>query len=203
MSKKIITVSREFGSGGRTIAKQIAERLGYAYYDKVLVAQIAKESGLAESFVLESGEYACSTNSFLFSLAISAGAGNKNLPLSDQLYVVQHNIIKELAEKGSCVIVGRCADYILRERNDCLHTFFHADMAFRADRIVRLYGETQDKPEKRLKEKDDKRNTYYKHYAARQWGVAQNYHISLNSGVVGIDQCVDIVVNTAKFKTVK
>jgi len=195
MSKRIITVSREFGSGGRTIGKQIAERLGYAYYDKDLVKKIASESGLTESYILESGEHASSTNSFLFNLAIGAELESGNNSTINQLYTVQHNIIKGLAEKEPCVIVGRCADYILRDRTDCLHTFFHADMDFRADRIVSLYGETQDKPEKRLKEKDDKRKTYYKHYTGRQWGMAQNYHLTLNSGIVGTLQCVDIVVN--------
>lgn len=198
MNKKVITVSREFGSGGRTIAKQIAQRLGYAYYDRELVVEIAKESGLAESFVLESGEYACSTNSFLYSLAINTGIGSNSIPISDQLYVAQHKVITELAKKESCVIVGRCANYILRDRTDCLHTFLHASIDFRADRVVRLYGEAQDKPEKRLKEKDDKRKAYYKHYTGQQWGVAQNYHISLDTSAVGIERCVDIVVDLAK-----
>jgi len=196
--KRIVTISRQFGSGGRTIGKQIAERLGCAYYDKELVRQIAIESGLNEAYILESGEYACSTNSFLFNLAINAERGNSNIPMQDQLYIIQHKIIKGLAEKEPCVIVGRCADYILRERTDCLHTYFHADMNFRADRIVHLYGETLDKPEKRLTEKDGKRKAYYRHYTKRHWGIAQNYHLCLNSGIVGIDQCVDIVVNIVK-----
>jgi len=196
--KRIVTISRQFGSGGRTIGKQIAERLGCAYYDKELVRQIAIESGLNEAYILESGEYACSTNSFLFNLAINAERGNNNIPMQDQLYIIQHKIIKGLAEKEPCVIVGRCADYILRERTDCLHTYFHADMNFRADRIVHLYGETLDKPEKRLTEKDGKRKAYYRHYTKRHWGIAQNYHLCLNSGIVGIDQCVDIVVNIVK-----
>jgi len=198
MNKRVITVSREFGSGGRTIAKQIAQRLGYAYYDRELVVKIAKESGLAESFVLESSEYACSTNSFLFNLAINTGIGSNSIPISDQLYIVQHKVITELAEKEPCVIVGRCADYILCDRTDCLHTFFHANMDFKADRIVRVYGETQDEPEERLNEKDDKRKAYYKHYTRRQWGMAQNYHLALDSSVVGIEQCVDIVVKAAQ-----
>jgi cytidylate kinase len=199
MSKRIITVSREYGSGGRAIAQKVAEALGYAFYDKELVHEIAKETGLAESFVIENGEYATSKNSILFNLALSAGIKfPNNLPMSDQLFIVQHNIIKDLAEKGSCVIVGRCADYILHERADCLHTFFHADMAFRADRVVSVCGEMVDAPEKALKEKDDKRKTYYKHYTGRRWGAAQNYHISLDSGVVGIDRCADIVVSLAR-----
>ena len=126
------------------------------------------------------------------------GARSGSLPISDQLYIIQHNIIKDLAEKERCVIVGRCADYVLRDRPDCLHTFFHADTAFRADRIVRLYGERPEKPEKRLKEKDDKRRAYYRHYTGHQWGLAENYDICLDSGRLGIDQCVDILVNAAK-----
>ena len=199
MSIRVITVSRQFGSGGRTIAKETAERLGWAYYDKELVKKIAAESGLAESYILESGEYACSTSSFLFNWVMNTERiRSGSLPISDQLYIVQHNIIKDLAEKERCVIVGRCADYILRDRQDCLHTFFHADTAFRADRIVRLYGERPEKPEKRLKEKDDKRRAYYRHYTGHQWGLAENYDICLDSGRLGIDQCVDILVNAAK-----
>lgn len=199
MSIRVITVSREFGSGGRTIGKEAADRLGWAYYDNELVNKIAKESGMAESYILESGEYACSTNSFLFNWAINAEAMRSgSVSISDRLYVVQHNIIRDLAEAGSCVIVGRCADYTLRDRKDCLHTFFHADTAFKADRIVNLYGETADDPEKRLKDKDDRRRAYYRHYTGRAWGLAENYHICLDSGLIGIENCVDIVVNAAK-----
>ncbi len=178
MGIRVITVSRQFGSGGRTIAKETAERLGWAYYDKELVKKIAAESGLAESYILESGEYACSTSSFLFNWVMNAeGARSGSLPISDQLYIIQHNIIKDLAEKERCVIVGRCADYVLRDRPDCLHTFFHADTAFRADRIVRLYGERPEKPEKRLEEKDDKRRAYYRHYTGHQWGLAETTYL--------------------------
>lgn len=199
MSIRIITVSREFGSGGRTIGKEVADRLGWTYYDNELVNKIAKESGLAESYILESGEHACSTNSFLFNWAINAEAMRSGtMSVSDRLYVVQHNIITDLAKTGSCVIVGRCADYTLRDRADCLHTFFHASAAFKADRIVNLYGETTDEPEKRLKDKDDRRRAYYRHYTGRVWGLAENYHISLDSGLLGIETCVDIVVNAAK-----
>ena len=199
MSSYVISISREFGSGGRLIGKQLAARLGIPCYDSELIQKIAEESGLAESYILESGEYACSTSSFLFNWVMNAeGARSGSLPISDQLYIIQHNIIKDLAEHERCVIVGRCADYILRDRTDCLHTFFHADNAFRADRIVRLYGERPEKPEKRLKEKDDKRRAYYRHYTGHQWGLAENYDICLDSGRLGIDQCVDILVNAAK-----
>ena len=199
MSVKVITVSRQFGSGGRTIGKEVAERLGWAYYDKELVRKIAAESGLAESYILENGEYACSTNSFLFSWVVnSAGVYNGSLPMSDQLFIIQNNIVRELAEKVNCVIVGRCSDYALRDRDDCLHTFIYADREIRAERIVRLYGERTDTPEKRLKEKDDKRRAYYRHYTGRVWGAAENYHICLDSGKLGLERCVDIIVDAAR-----
>lgn len=196
MSFRIITISREFGSGGRSIAKEVASRLGYAYYDQEIVSEIAKKSGLAESFIQENGEYACSRSSLLFDFN-NFGTGY-HTSISDQLYVLQRNLIIELAEKSSCVIVGRCADYVLRERTDCLNVFLHADMDFRAKRIVDLYGETTDSPKKRLQDKDKRRKTYYKYYTNRNWGQAQNYHLSLDSGKLGIETCIDIITNLVK-----
>ena len=110
----------------------------------------------------------------------------------------QCSVILQLAEKGACVIVGRNADYILKDRPDALHTFIFADMAFRADRIVRLYGESDKSPEARLNEKDKRRRVNYQHYTGRTWGQSQNYDICLNSGVLGIDQCADIIVENSK-----
>ena len=200
MSIKVITVSRQFGSGGRTVAKLVADKLGWAYYDKELVRKIAAESGLAESYILDSGEYACSTNSFLFNWAMSAESGRNpgTLPVSDQLYIVQNNVIRDLAEKGNCVIVGRCSDYILRDRTDVLNTFFHADAAFRADRIVTLSGETLDKPANPLKEKDDRPRTYSRHYTGRTWGAAENFDLALDTGRLGVEHCADIVVKVVE-----
>ncbi len=198
MSKRIITISREFGSGGRTIGKKVADKLGIAFYDKELVEQIAQESGLSPDFIEENGEYASASSSFLFSLAVSAGMTGMGMSLSDHIYTIQHNIITDIAQRESCVIVGRCSDYILRNNSDCLHAFIYADMAFRAERIVNLYGSRELDPEKRLKEKDSKRRVYYKHYTGRQWGIAHNFDICLNSGVVGIDECAEIIVKIAK-----
>jgi cytidylate kinase len=101
----------------------------------------------------------------------------------------------ELAEKETCVIVGRCADYILKEMNNCLNVFIHSSMTARAERIVRLYGESERIPEKRLEEKDKKRKLYYKHFTGREWGMSQNYHLSLNSDAIGFEKCVDIIVD--------
>ena len=119
--------------------------------------------------------------------------------MADQLFIHQTNVIRRLADEGPCVIIGRCADYILRDREDCLHVFVHADMEHRAERIVRLYGQTKQTPQKRLTEKDNKRKVYYRHYTNRNWGEAQNYHLCLNSGMVGVDKCVDIIVDVAKM----
>lgn len=196
MKKKIVTISREFGSGGRSIGRMVAERLGYRFYDQELILDVAKESGLAKEVVAEYEEYATHKNSFLYAIAMSNGGGfYGGMSFANQVQIAQAKVIRQLAEKGNCVIVGRGSDYILREREDCLHVFIHADMAFRAERIVRLYGETDKKPEDRLRDKDAKRKVYYKSFAMRDWGDYKNYHIALNSGVVGIENCVDIISN--------
>ena len=198
MSNNVITISREFGSGGRTIAKAVAERLGYNFYDKALVERIANESGYSKDFVERRGEDATSTSSFLFNLSRSGSGGYDGVSgISDKLYVIQHNIIKRLPEEGPCVIVGRCSDYILKDYEKALHVFIFADMQFKAERIVDLYGEREDVPEKRLEEKDKKRKVYYKNYTGRIWGMSNNYDICLNSGKLGIESCVDIIVGLA------
>ena len=201
MTKQIITISRAFGSGGHTIGQEVAKRLGIPFYDKELVDEVSKQSGFHADFIKEAGEYAPVSSSFLFSIAVSPNplSTMHTMSMADQLFVYQTNVIRNLAEKGPCVIVGRCADYILREREDALHVFIHADMAYRAERIVRLYGETKQTPDKRLAEKDNKRKVYYKHYTNRNWGDAQNYHLCLNSGLIGIDKCTDIIVDVARM----
>ena len=200
MSKKVITISREFGSGGRTIAKMVAERLDYTYYDKALVERISKESGYSQEFIERRGEDATSTSSFLFNLSRTGSGGYEGVPgISDKLYVIQHNLIKKLPDEGPCVIVGRCSDYILKDCKDSFHVFIYADTKFKADRIVKLYGERDDAPEKRLEEKDKKRKVYYKNYTGRIWGMSNNYDICLNSGKIGIENCVDIIVKLAQL----
>lgn len=198
MSIKVITISREFGSGGRTIAKAVADRLGFDFYDKSLVELIAKESGYSKDFVELRGEDATSTSSFLFNLSRSSSGGYEGISgVSDKLYVIQHNIIKRLPDQGPCVIVGRCSDYILKDCPDALHVFIYADTPFKAERIVNLYGERDDVPEKRLEEKDKKRKVYYRNYTGRIWGMSTNYDLCLNSGKLGIDNCIDIIAKLA------
>lgn len=192
MSKKIITISRQFGSGGRTIGKKIAEKLGYEFYDKEIIEKVAEESGFEKKFIEEEGEYSPSKSIFAYSFV---GRSINGMSANDYILSVQRKIILNIAEKGNCVIVGRCADYILKNRKDVLNIFVHADIDKRAERIVKLYGETDEKPEKRLTEKDKKRAINYKYYTDQIWGMAENYHLTLDSGVIGIDKCVDMIVD--------
>ena len=194
MEKKIITISREFGSGGRTVGRMIADRLGIPFYDKELVDQIAVESGFAPKFVEEHGEHSPGSSLFSYAFAPQGVPGVMNgLSTADFLWNIQCSVILQLAEQGPCVIVGRNADYILKDRPDALHLFVYADIAYRADRIVHKYGESDKSPEARLNEKDKRRRVNYQHYTGRNWGQAQNYDICLDTGTLGIEQCVDIV----------
>ena len=195
MEKKIITISREFGSGGRTIGHQVAEALGIPFYDKELVEQVALESGFAPKFVEEHGEHSPGSSIFSYAFAPQGVPGVMNgLSTADFLWNIQCSVILQLAEKGPCVIVGRNADYILKDRPDCLHAFIHANMDARAERIVRLYGESEKSPQTRLNEKDKRRKVNYQHYTGRTWGQAQNYDICLDSSILGIETCTDILV---------
>ena len=196
MEKKIITISREFGSGGRTMGRKIAERLGIPFYDKELVDQIAVESGFAPKFVEEHGEHSPTGSFFSYAFAPQGVPGIMNgLSTADFLWNIQCNVILQLADQGPCVIVGRNADYILKDRPDALHVYVFADVPYRAERIVRLYGESEKSPEQRLAEKDKRRRVNYQHYTGRTWGMAQNYDLCLDTGVLGEDYCADIVVN--------
>lgn len=196
---KIITISREFGSGGRTIGKMVAKELGIPCYDKEIVRQLSIQSGFAEDFIKSEGEYASSTNSFLFNLSqIAVSPMTLTLSLQQQLYILQSNLIKELAEKGPCVIVGRCSDYILKNRTDVVNVFIHANDEFRKKHIVDNYGEREDVPQKRLKDMDAKRRVYYKNFTYRDWGVCKNYDIALDSSKLGLEQCAKIIVDIAK-----
>ena len=196
MEKKIITISREFGSGGRTIGHLVAEKLGIPFYDKELVEHIALESGFATKYVEEHGEHAPGNSIFSYAFAHQSVPGVMNgLSTADFLWNVQCGVILQLAEKGPCVIVGRNADYILKDRPDCLHAFIHASTEFRADRIVRLYGESEKSPEMRLQEKDKRRRVNYHHYTGRTWGIAQNYDVCLNSSTLGVEACADIILS--------
>ena len=200
MNKQIITVSREFGSGGRTVGKRVAELLGFPYYDKELVKKVALETGFDERYVEQQGESTSPWRS-LFAYAFSGMGGRSaagTLTTEDFLWAMQCKVILGLAEQGPCVIVGRCADYILRERKDRLSVLIHAPADFRADRIVRLYGESEVAPLKRLEEKDKGRKAYYKHYTGNEWGQYANYGLSLDTSVVGIERAAQYIAQVAR-----
>ncbi len=188
MKNRVITISREFGSGGRTIGKMVAEKLGIPCYDAEIIQEMAKKTGFTPDYIKEAGEY--TPGNFLSAAFSNRSFGPTN---EDIIWQQQYKVITELAEKSSCVIVGRCADYILQNKADCLNVFIHADMKFRAERIVKVYGEREQSPEDRLKDKDKRRAAYHRFYTDMEWGHAQNYHLTLNSGVLGIEKCANII----------
>ena len=190
MSNRIIAIGRQFGSGGRTIGKKVAENLGIPCYDNEILEQMARESGYTPEYVKEQTERPGGWNWLSHAMYVNNFTGN---PYQDDLWSIQNKIIKELAEQGPCVFVGFCAEYILRKHDNCLRVFIHADMDSRAKRIVEQYGETSETPEKRLRDKDRRRATYYQFYTDLKWGASENYHITLNSGELGIDKCIDIL----------
>ncbi len=200
MSIRIITISRQFGCGGHTVGQLVAEKLGLPLYDNELVTKIAEKSGFDVSFVKENGEKVFTSMGMSYYMGFQSPSAYTPLSLYDQLYIAQHNIIRELAENEECVIIGRCADYILEERSDTLRTFIYADNEFRAKRIIETYGDNGQKIEKRIKDKDNSRSAYYRHYTNREWGDSANYHLCLNSGFLGIDECADLIVDVVRKK---
>ena len=198
MQKKIITISREFGSGGRSIGRIVADKLGYDYYDSELARRVAEETGFSAEYIADAGEYAPGKSMLSYALASSTLHSGNSMSATDYLWATQCRIIKELADKGNCVIVGRCADYILGDRDDCLNVFIYADKDYKAKRIVELYGVTDKSPEKRLNDKDSKRKVNYKYFTGREWGKPENYHISLNSAYFGQEECAEIIAELAK-----
>ena len=201
MAKRIITISREFGSGGRTIGRQVAEKLGYKFYDAEIIERVIEKSGLSREIVEKYDEYATHKSSFLYSIAINSANASADsyhgTSFASQVHIAQIKVINEIAKEGNCVIIGRGADYILRDRADVLNVFVYADMKFKCDRVLSLYGETDKKIEDRIRDKDTKRRVFYRSFAMREWGVYQNYHMMLDSGMIGLDRCADMICDVA------
>jgi cytidylate kinase len=196
---KIITISRQFGSGGRTIGKEVANRLNIPCYDKEIIERVAEESGFCKEFIEQAGEYAAHKTWFGRALECANRGGELNN--QDRLWITQCRVIGELAEKGPCVIVGRCADSILTGNADLLKVFIHANDQFRAERIVKVYGEREDAPKKRLADKDKRRAAYYRFYTDTKWGEASNYDVALDSGALGIDVCAELIAGLYRHLT--
>jgi len=194
---KIITISRQYGSGGREIGAKLAQRLGIPFYDKEIITRAAKESGFAEA-VFENAERKA-TNSLLYSIAMGMNAyGNQeigftHLSLDDQIYLAQSNVIRKVAMEGPCVIVGRCADYILRDFENVVHVFIWADLEYRKNRAITQYNLPANKAEEEILKIDKRRANYYNYHASEKWGKVENYHLSIKSNYIGIDHSVDCI----------
>ena len=192
----IITISREYGSGGRIIGQRLAQELGIAFYDNELITMAASQTGMSEDFLKKTEERA--NHSLRFSLSY-LGNLSYTMPLNDKVFIAQSQIIRELAEKGPCVIVGRCADYVLKEHKHCINVFIHADIDYRMYRAIKHDDFPEQKTPEKTKEMilkiDKQRETYYNYYTDQAWGRADNYHLCLDSTKLHIDGTINVLKN--------
>jgi cytidylate kinase len=194
--RSIITIGREFGSGGREIGKKIAEKYGIAFYDKELLSEAAKHSGICEELFVKHDE-SCS-NSFLYSLVMGTypvtadGRLNPEMPLNHRIFLAQFETIKKLAVEP-CVIVGRCADYVLQDHEHMISVFITGDMPEKKRRITERYDIEKNKAEDFIRKTDKRRANYYEYYTDRKWGMATNYDLTVNSSKIGVDGAVKLI----------
>ena len=191
MKKRIITISREFGSGGRFIGEEVAKKLGIAYYDKNIINDIAEKSGLSPEYVQKNAELSPKKGLFAYAFA---GRDITGKSVEDMVYEAQRKVILELAEKEPCVIIGRNADYILKDRDDVLNVFIHGDTTKKIQRITRLYNVEEQKAVKMMVDIDKRRMANYNFYTNQKWGKADNYTLCLNSSQLGYDRCEKIIM---------
>ena len=200
----IITIGRECGSGGRHIGQALAEKLGVKCYDKELLNLAAKESGLCKELFETHDEKP--TSSFLYSLVMDtysmngAASGYTEMPLNYKVFLAQFNAIKQIAKEGPCVMIGRCADYALADFDNCFSVFFHADLQTRIRRIAKIYDLTDAKAKDRIIKTDKKRSSYYNYYTSKRWGDADSYDLCIDSGKMGVDGSVELVLNAIQLK---
>lgn len=205
MDNFVITIGREFGSGGLDVARKLSEKLNVKYYDKELLAVAAKESGLCEEIFENHDEKP--TNSFLYSLVMDTysvsgytSAPFLDMPLNHKVFLAQFDAIKKLAEKESCIIVGRCADYALSDHPNCTSVFIHADMDFRIKHIMDTYDLTKEKAKDMIQKTDKKRASYYNYYSSKKWGDSRSYNLSIDSSQLGLDGCVEMILDYMDIK---
>ena len=195
MSKRIITISREFGSGGRFIGEEVAKKLGMAYYDKNVITEIAEKSGLSPEYIQENAELSPKKGLFAYALA---GRDITGKSVEDIVYEAQRKVILELVEKEPCVIIGRNADFILKDRDDVLNVFIHGNMPEKMQRISCLYNVSGQEAVKMMADTDKRRLANYNFYTAQKWGKASNYTLCLNSSELGYDRCEAIIMECVK-----
>ena len=198
-NKIILTIGRQFGSGGREVGQKLAKELGIGYYDKELMALAAKESGLSEEFFEKADEKASSGFTMGYSY-MGLFPPYADVLSNDRLFLYQSDTIRNLAEKGSCVIVGRCADYILRDNPDCLSFFIHNNKENRIQRIIESQNLTVEQAEELMLKTDKSRAAYYNYYTNKEWGVASTYNFSIDVSVLGIDETVAFMKNFVERK---
>ena len=192
----VITISREFGSGGHSIGKQVAEKLGIPFLDSQIVEEVARESGFAKDYVKKEDESASYPELFVTSNIFSTNYFDSP---QEQIQRIQSEYIVEQAKKGPCVIAGRCADYVLENAGiPALNVFIHASMEFRKNRVLNVYGETDVKIEKRIEKKDKGRKSYYRYYTDRKFGDYENYALNLDSGIHGEEMCIKFIIEAAE-----
>ena len=208
MSKKIIvTIGRQFGSGGRYVGRLLAEKLGVPFYDKELLSEAAKSSGICEEIFEEHDEKP--TRSLLFSLVTgmqqhsATGAFYMDMPLNHKIFLAQFDAIRRIAGEGSCVIVGRCADYVLRDDPDAVAVFVKADMPSKIDRAVKYYGIESEKAEDRIRKADKQRASYYNYYATATWGDVNNYDLVVDTGTLGVEGAVELIAKFIELRDAK
>ena len=199
MANKIYTIGREFGSGGREVGAKLAAKLGIKLYDKELLQQAAKDSGFCEEIFENHDEKP--TNSFLYSLVMDtysvsgySAAPFLDMPLNHKVFLAQFETIKKIAEKESCVIVGRCADYALSDNPDCINIFIHADLDVRIKNVSRNLNITENKARDIINKTDKQRASYYNYYTSKKWGDSKSYNLSLDAGKLGTDNCVEMIL---------
>ena len=195
MAKRIITISREFGSGGRFIGEEVAKKLGIAYYDKNIIYEIAETSGLSPEYIRENAELSPKKGLFAYAFA---GRDITGTSVADMVYEAQRKVILELVEKEPCVIIGRNADYILKDRDDVLNVFIHGNMPEKIQRICRLYNAEKQEAVKMMADIDKRRMANYNFYTNQSWGKASNYTLCLNSSQIGYDRCEKIIMECSK-----
>ncbi len=196
MKKNIITISRQFGSGGRSIGKMLSERLGIPFYDKELIELASKESGIDERIFRSEGEETGRFYQVLGAIGFALGSpagGIYEYSLNDELFLAQSSIIEQLAEKGPCILIGRCADYVLEDRDDVLNVFICADLKSRLARVIDEYH-VEDADEGMLKKVDKRRSNYYQYYTDRVWGRADNYDLCFNTGKFTPEEVTEMIL---------
>ena len=189
---RIITISRQFGAGGRSVGKLVAEKLGIECYDGILVDKLAEETGFEKEYIKDTGD------SSLESKLMSFFSGHAGAAQQDYLWLAESRIIERLAEKGPCVIIGRSADFMLRHHENVVNVFLHASMEYRIHRIMEIYGEKERINEKVLNDMDKRRAAYYQFYTDRKWGDAANYTLTLDTSVIGVEKCAEIIVKACQ-----